>query len=879
MDANELRQRYLEFFEQQQHLRLPSDSLVPDDPSLLFTSAGMVQFKPYFLGVATPPRPRVATVQKCLRTTDIDSVGDSTHLTFFEMLGNFSFGDYFKREAIGWAWTFLTEWLNIQPERLRITVFQDDQEAYDIWTREVGVPAARVFRFGEKSNYWPANAISEGPNGVCGPCSEIFYDTQSHLPPTPDGVWDDDRWMEIWNLVFTQFDRGDGGTLTPLPRRNIDTGMGLERTAAVLAGMPSVYHTDVFAGILARIGSICGQQYGGTQSSTDAAFRVIADHARATTCCIADGVLPANEGRGYVLRRLLRRAVLKGSHTLQIDRPFLSDVADSVIESLGSVYPELNERRGHVLNTIEAEENRFLQTLHTGSQRLYEFLSTPQTVQAGLLSGADAFTLYDTYGFPLELTEEMAAERDITVDHDAFDACMQEQRTRARRASAISSQLFTGDGNNPELALAGMPPTRFLGYDQLELATEVAAVWCDNGLVSSIDAPASALVVTCDTPFYAHSGGQVSDTGTLTGMNCQADVLEAVRTGDWVMHRVTLHSGSLQVGGPVTLRVHADRRMDIMRNHTATHLLQAALRAVLGSHVHQAGSLVDADRLRFDFTHPASLTDEQVRDVEWRVNEWIWQGIPTQIDDGVPIDVARSRGAMALFGEKYGDTVRVVEVPSVSVELCGGTHLSNTAQTGLFHITSEAAVAAGIRRIEAVTGRGAYQQLRAVADTLHQAAQAMRCTPSEILDSIARAQEQRRHLEAQIQDLRARLASGSVQASTATIAGLRVRLASLEGTDAATMAELADHAIQQPDVDVVVVCGESHGKALFTVKADKQAVSAGFHAGNLVRELAKIAGGGGGGRPDFAQAGGKDASQLAAAAARVPDIIETILQR
>ncbi len=879
MDANELRQRYLEFFEQQQHLRLPSDSLVPDDPSLLFTSAGMVQFKPYFLGVATPPRPRVTTVQKCLRTTDIESVGDSTHLTFFEMLGNFSFGDYFKREAIQWAWTFLTEWLNIQPERLRITVFQDDDEAYDIWTQEVGIPAVRVFRFGEKSNYWPANAISEGPNGVCGPCSEIFYDTQPHLPPTPDGVWDDERWMEIWNLVFTQFDRGDGGVLTPLPRRNIDTGMGLERTAAVLAGMPSVYHTDVFAGILSRIGSICGQEYKGSQSPADVAFRIIADHARATTCCIADGVLPSNEGRGYVLRRLLRRAVLKGSHTLEIDRPFLSEIADSVIESLGAVYPELPERRGHVLNTIEAEEHRFLQTLHSGSQRLYEFLSIPETIQSGRLPGTDAFTLYDTYGFPLELTEEIASEKGLIVDREQFDACMQEQRTRARRASAISSQLFTGDENNPELALAGMAPSRFIGYEQLETRTEIVAIWGDGRLIASVEAPATVHLVLRETPFYAQSGGQVSDTGVVSGPNGDADVTEVIRAGDWVLHQTTVRSGALHVGETVHVAVNRDRRMDIMRNHTATHLLQAALRRILGSHVHQAGSLVDAERLRFDFTHPAALTNDQLHEVERQVNEWIWEGISTRIEDGVPISEARSRGAMALFGEKYGDTVRVVEVPDVSVELCGGTHLSDTAHIGMFHITSEAAVAAGIRRIEAVTGRGAYQHLRSVTDQLHRAANALRCPPSEILDAIERMHDHRRQLEGQIQELRARLASGSVQTSSLEVAGLRIRLATLSGTDAATMAELADNAVQQPDVDVVVVCGESSGKALFTIKATKQAVTAGFHAGNLVRELAKMAGGGGGGRPDFAQAGGKDASRMDAIAARIPELIQAMVSQ
>ncbi|MCS6829695.1 MAG: alanine--tRNA ligase [bacterium] len=879
MLAQELREKYLRFFESKGHKRLPSDSLVPNDPSLLFTSAGMVQFKPYFLGLSAPPHPRVTTVQKCLRTTDIESVGDHSHLTFFEMLGNFSFGDYFKREAILWAWEFLTEWLHISPDRLRITIYLDDDEAYEVWNREVGVPDRKIFRFGEKSNYWPANAISEGPNGPCGPCSEIFYDTRPDLPATPDGVWDDVRWLEIWNLVFMQYERHDGGRLTPLPRKNIDTGMGLERTAAILAGKASVFETDVFQPIMARIAELSGRAYRGGDAAEDVAFRLIADHIRATTMSIADGVLPSNEGRGYVIRRILRRAMLRGQNALGFDRPFLADVATAVIDTLGEVYPELRERRDYVLRTIRSEEERFRQTIQVGSQRLAEMLDSPEVQKSKVLSGEQAFMLYDTYGFPLELTQEVAADAGIEVDVAGFRRAMEEQRQRAREASGIATQLFAIAGDAATELQKTLPPTKFLGYWQHESEAKVLAIIRQGEPATFASEGEEVEILLDQTPFYAEAGGQVGDTGWIQGENFQFEVRDTQKVGDLYLHIGAVTRGRVEVDASVSARIDAQRRWHIMRNHTATHLLHAALRQVLGLHVHQAGSLVAPDRLRFDFTHTSAMTDEEIAEVERLVNERILEDKPVAVHWDVPLAEARARGAMALFGEKYGDTVRMIEVPGVSLELCGGTHLERTSQIGLFKIVSEGSVAAGVRRIEAVTGWGVYQVMRQQQELLEAAAARLKCAVSDVPLAIERLQAQRQELERQIQQLRAGAAARTMQFEPTEIAGLQVVTGRADGVDAQTLASLADQAAQKASVDVVVLAAATDGKALFVAKAKSPAVAKGVHAGNLVRELARISGGGGGGRPEFAQAGGRDASKIPHALQQLPRLLEQMVEK
>ncbi|MCS7066805.1 MAG: alanine--tRNA ligase, partial [Fimbriimonadales bacterium] len=639
-NARALRQVFLEFFQEKGHSLLPSDSLIPKDPSLLFTSAGMVQFKPYFLGTAQPPAPRVTTVQKCLRTTDIDSVGDLSHLTFFEMLGNFSFGDYFKREAILWAWEFLTERLKVDPDRMQFTVFQDDDEAFDIWNREVGIAASRIWRLGEKTNFWPANAISEGPNGPCGPCSEIFYDTGQDTGCTnPDcgPACDCGRWLEIWNLVFMQYERTEENgkpKLIPLPKKNIDTGMGLERTAAVLMGLESPYETDVFQPIVHRIEQIAGVRYK-TNAASDSTIRLIADHIRAATFSIADGVIPQNEGRGYVLRRLIRRTITRGLRTLRLEKPFLAELVPAVVEALGDQYPEIVQRQAYIESTLRFEEERFRQTLQTGLARLEEMLHTH--LATGVLPGERAFTLYDTYGFPLELTREIAAERGVQVDIEGFQQALEEQRRRAREASGISEKLFVQTGAALAELAQRAQPTRFVGYETLEAEATVVGLVKEGNLIPAAHAGEMVEIVLDTTPFYAEAGGQVGDTGVLEWDEGKAEVLDTQKAGEFYFHHARLLQGELTIGQKVHARVPAQRRLDIRRNHTATHLLHAALRTVLGPHVVQAGSLVAPDRLRFDFTHPRALTPDELERIESLVNEKILDELEVRVYTDTPI--------------------------------------------------------------------------------------------------------------------------------------------------------------------------------------------------------------------------------------------------
>ncbi len=876
LTTHELRTKYLEFFVSKAHLHHPSDSLVPNDPSLLFTSAGMVQFKPYYMGTAIPPSRRLTTAQKCLRTTDIDEVGDNSHLTFFEMMGNFAFGDYFKKEAIEWAWEFLTQVLGISVDRLRVTVFKTDEEAYGHWLR-VGMPENKIFKFGEKSNYWPANAISEGPSGPCGPCSEIFFDTRPELSATPDGVWDDARWMEIWNLVFTQFNRKDDGTMDPLPQCNIDTGMGLERTATVLAGASSVFDTDAFAPIIAQIEKQSDLKYGRTDSAVDVAVRLLADHIRSTTLCIADGVLPSNEGRGYVLRRLIRRAILKGVKTLHFKGQVMPSLAPTVIESLGSVYPELHERSTHILGTLEAEEDRFRRTIDSGSDRLNEILTSDEVKQSKKLDGAVAFSLYDTYGFPYELTEELAADHGITVDKAGYNTAMEQQKQRARSASAIASQLFgnqTDLKHLPEIARS----TEFVGYHEEQCEAEVIMLLAGKDAVNKAGEGDKVAVLLNKTPFYAESGGQVGDRGFFTVTNGPVlEVLDTKKVDGCHLHLVVVSSGELHVGDKLHAKIDSTRRAAIKRNHTSTHLLQAALRRVLGEHVHQAGSQVDDERLRFDFTHTSALSPDEVEHVEMLVNQYILAGSDVTIATDVPIAQAREMGAMALFGEKYGNNVRVVQVPGISIELCGGVHLSNTGQAGLFKVVSESSVAAGVRRIEAVTGWGVYNLITQQQQLASELSDALKCQPNKLVETAYKLNETRRELEQTVKEMKSQLAQQDVDKQISEFNGLKLMVASQTDVEAETLSSLADNAINE-GVDIVVLTANNGGKVLFAVKLSDAAIKAKLHAGNIVKVLAKMTGGGGGGRADFAQAGGKNADKLPEAIAALSDTLAAMYQ-
>lgn len=862
MLGSELRRLYLEFFEAKGAKRLPSDSLVPNDPTLLFTSAGMVQFKPYFLGELAPPAPRATTAQKCLRTTDIEDVGDTSHCTFFEMLGNFSFGDYFKREAIPWAWEFLTDILKLDPANLRFTVHESDGEAYDLW-RQCGVPENKIFRFDEHSNYWPAGAVSKGPNGPCGPCSEIFFDTLSYLPPTPDGVWDDKRWLEIWNLVFMQFERGEGGSLAPLPRRNIDTGMGLERTAAVLANLRGPFETDLFAPILRHLEELSGLKYASTDDGkTDIAFRRVADHVRATAFCLADGVLPSNVGRGYVLRRLMRRAILAGRNALGLEKPFLQDILPTVIEQRKDDYPELEARREIILRYAGIEERQFRRTLESGTARLQFLLDSEGVKQSQTVSGDDAFVLFTTYGFPVEMTTELAGEHNATVDLGRFDELLKEHAVISEGGK--EREVFA-ESLVPALREEGLKPTLFLGYSEPRSTSLIVALVKDGQRVESAGEGETVQIILDQTPFYAEAGGQVGDSGWLHGENGALEVADAQKDSGFWFHRGAVTAGELRVGDDVSAQIDASRRGGIERNHTTTHLLHKALQDVLGSHVQQRGSLVAPDRLRFDFAHDKSLTASELRQVEGLVNEKILDDLVVRTMEK-PIDEARQMGAMMLFGEKYGDVVRVVEAGDYSLEFCGGTHLRHTSQAGLFKIVAESSSQAGVRRIEAVTGKSALMRTLDHERLLSDIAQTLKTSPVNALASVEKLQTELRGKERELQALQKAATGGQVEQLTSdakTVNGVTlVRHAVNEGVDADALRTLADDVLNRLKSGVVILGGANDGKVSLAVKVSKDLVERGLHAGNIIKEAAKVAGGGGGGRPDFAQAGGKDPAKL-----------------
>ncbi len=879
--VNELREMFLKFFETKEHLRLPSFSLIPqNDASLLLINSGMAPMKPYFTGEQEPPRHRVTTCQKCIRTGDIENIGHTArHGTYFEMLGNFSFGDYFKREAIHWAWEFLTspEWVGLDPDRLYPSVFAGnettpaDDEAFRIWNQEIGIPAERIFKFGKADNFW------EHGSGPCGPCSEIYYDRGERYGCGKPGCTvgcDCDRYMEVWNVVFSQFDNDGHDNYTELKQKNIDTGMGLERLAVVCQDVDSLFDVDTVMNITHKVSEITGAHYGETQSK-DVSLRVITDHIRSATFMICDGVLPSNEGRGYVLRRLLRRAARHGK-LLGVDRPFLYEVCDTVIHENEGHYPELRERQEYITKVIRTEEENFARTLNSGLAIFNELLDAHKAKGETVFSGADAFKLYDTYGFPIDLTKEMAQDAGMTLDEEGFQALMEEQKVRARKArEALGDLGWAGVEFGKDV-----PETQFVGYTDLAVTdAKVVALVVENEQAEELMPGVEGIVVLDKTPFYAEMGGQVADRGTLT--DGEKNVIFVVtdvqkNKGGKYMHYGKLVKGVMKVGDTLTAAIDLDRRKAIMRAHTATHLLDAALRQVLGDHVHQAGSLVEPDRLRFDFTHFSAMTLEELAEVSRIVNEAVLEGYNVHTDV-LPIEEAKKKGAIALFGEKYGDTVRVVDMgEGFSVEFCGGTHLDNTAKVGLFHIDSEFSVASGVRRIEATTGLVSLETMNRTRDTLIQAAAAIKAKPNEIREKIAQHMEEMRKLKHTLESLKAKEAAGETDRlmfGAHTVGELKVLTAAIPDADPGKLRQMGD-LLKDKDPNVVAVLACVNGeKITFLCACGKNAVAQGVKAGDIVKQVSAIAGGSGGGKPDSAMGGGKDPLMVDNALAMVDNVV------
>ena len=865
--GDEIRKAFLDFFEGKGHTVLPSSPLIPQgDPTMLLTTAGMVQIKPYFLGLATPPSPRLASCQKCFRHSDIESVGDTKHLTFFEMLGNFSVGDYFKREAIGWAWEFVTQWLKLPSERLWITIFLDDEEAFKYW-QEVGVPAERIVRFGEDDNFWgPA-----GDSGPCGPCSEIIYDFGEEfgcgkLDCGPG--CDCPRFSEIWNLVFTQYNQDKEGRRTPLPKPNIDTGMGLERTAAVMQGKVSVYETDLFAPIVARVSELAGKQYG-QDETVDRAVNIVAEHARGIPFLIADGVVPNNEGRGYVLRRTLRRASLFG-RKLGLEKPFLAEVATAVIAEMGNLYLELVSNQDFIFRVVDSEEERFGQTLDTGLNWLDRIMERAEEQRKRRISGEEVFMLYDTYGFPKELTAEIAAERGFSVDLEGFEQEMECQRERARAAQTkdvlIRPRPATAGSEAPPPTVTVTDSSRFVGYDKLKLETTVASLRVDDKLVDRTVEGQEVGVTLRETPFYGEMGGQVGDTGEIRSSKGKVAVSNAIRRGELIIHQGRVTEGSLSVNDSVEAEVDVSRRLDIARNHTATHLLQAALRAVLGERVRQSGSLVAPDRLRFDFTHLGSVDKEQLAEIQRLVNEKIRENLPVASKD-MAYTEAVSMGAIALFEEKYGETVRVLKIgdPPFSMEVCGGTHVKSTGEIGFFHITTEGGIGSGMRRIEAVTGRGAERFLEQRLSTLETMAQELQTLPEgvqgKLSATLAELDKERKRALSLEREL-ARETAESLLSQVESIDGINVLSARVSTISPEAMRAMGDRLKERLGSAVIVLGAIYNDRPNFMAMVTRDLVAKGFHAGEIVKQIAKVAGGGGGGRAELGQGSGKDVTKL-----------------
>ncbi len=870
---NEIREKYLSFFESKGHLRLPSFSLIPKgDNSLLLINSGMAPMKKYFTGEVTPPRKRVTTCQKCIRTPDIDRVGiTDRHGTFFEMLGNFSFGDYFKHEATAWAWEFCTKVMELPVDRLWVTIYQDDDEAFDIWTKEVGVNPSRIVRLGKEDNFW------EHGTGPCGPCSEIYFDRGEQYgcgKPTCGVGCDCDRYVEFWNLVFTQFDSDGKGGYAPLDHPNIDTGMGLERLACIMQGVDNLFLVDTVQNIMKRVCQIAGVKYG-DDPKKDVSLRVITDHIRSTTFMIGDGVLPSNEGRGYVLRRLLRRAARHG-RLLGITDGFLPQVADAVIHENRGVYPELEEKRDMILKLIGVEEESFARTIDQGLQLLNSLIDS---TESKVFSGADAFRLSDTYGFPIDLTKEIAAEHGLTVNEEEFRRLMLEQKKRARAArKRTDTDAWAGDA----ALMEGIPQTEFLGYRQLESDARVLALFRGGERVEQAGAGDEVTVVLGRTPFYAESGGQAGDTGTIESGGALLQVTDTAKNhGGVFLHRASVSAGSIRAGETVHAAVDQERRHAVMRNHTAAHLLQAALRQVLGNHVEQAGQSVSDEHVRFDFTHFSAMTPEEIAKVEGIVNRVILDGVPVETRE-MPLEEAKKQGAMALFGEKYGETVRVVSAGDFSKELCGGTHVDNTAKIGLFKIVSEGSAAAGVRRIEGVTGLGVLSLLDSSLGAVRETASVLRLNnPADVVHKTRQLMDELREKEREIESLNSRLASVRISGmleNARSVGGIRVVTALFSSTGGEALRAMCDRVREEAPDAVAVLAGTENGKAVIAAAAGKEALARGVHAGRLAGGVAKLAGGNGGGKPDIAMAGAKNLGKLEEALASAEKLVSEMLK-
>ena len=870
--VNQLRKMFLEFFESKGHLAMKSFSLVPhNDKSLLLINSGMAPLKPYFTGQEIPPRRRVTTCQKCIRTGDIENVGKTArHGTFFEMLGNFSFGDYFKNEAIEWSWEFLTEVVGLDPDRLYPSIYEEDEEAFEIWNKKMGIPAERIFRFGKADNFW------EHGSGPCGPCSEIYYDRgEKYGCGSPDCTvgCECDRYMEIWNNVFTQFDNDGHGHYSELEQKNIDTGMGLERLASVVQDVDSIFDVDTLKALRDHICRLADTEYG-KDAQADISIRVITDHTRSVTFMISDGIMPSNEGRGYVLRRLLRRACRHG-RLLGIEGSFIPELAQTVIEGSKDGYPELEEKKDFILKVIAKEEDQFNKTIDQGLVILAEMTAKMEAEQTTTLSGADAFKLYDTYGFPIDLTKEILEEKGMQVDEEGFHASMEVQRKTARAARGetnyMGADVTVYESIDPSIT------STFVGYENLAWKSPITVLTSDTEIVEALSDGQRGTVFAEETPFYATSGGQEADTGIIRTAEGEFKVEDTVKLlGGKIGHVGVVIKGMIKTGDQAELCVDAEKRALSARNHSATHLLQKALRTVLGTHVEQAGSSVNEERLRFDFSHFSAMTAEELQKVEEIVNEQIVAGLPVKVEN-MPIEEARKTGAQALFGEKYGDVVRVVNMGDYSIEFCGGTHVKNTNEIMAFKILSESGVAAGVRRIEALTSKGLIRYYDNLEKKLNEAAKVLKATPDNLAEKIAHLTAENKALHSEVESLKSKLAQdamGDVMNQVQEIKGVKLLAAAVDGVDMNGLRDLGDQLKEKLGDGVVVLASGNDGKVSLMVTATDAAMKQGAHAGNLIKAIAGLVGGGGGGRPNMAQAGGKNPAGIQEALKKAAEVLE-----
>ena len=870
--VNELRKMFLDFFESKEHLVMKSFSLVPhNDKSLLLINSGMAPLKPYFTGQVIPPKKRVATCQKCIRTGDIENVGKTArHGTFFEMLGNFSFGDYFKRESIHWTWEFLTEVVGLDPNRLYPSVYEEDDEAWEIWNKEIGIAPERIFRFGKEDNFW------EHGSGPCGPCSEVYYDRgEKYGCGSPDCTvgCECDRYMEIWNNVFTQFDNDGHNNYTELEQKNIDTGMGLERLACIVQDVDSMFDIDTMKELRDHVCRLAGVEYGESPEK-DISLRVITDHIRSVTFMISDGILPSNSGRGYVLRRLLRRASRHG-RLLGIDRQFLEELAETVIEGSKDGYPELEEKKDFIFKVIVKEEEQFNKTIDQGLSILAQAVEEMEQKNEKVMSGEEAFRLYDTYGFPVDLTIEILEEKGFSIDEEGFRKAAKEQKEKAK--GTFGEHNYSGREANVYDEIDPEITSTFVGYDEPVCESKVTVLTTDTEIVDALSDGEEGTILVEETPFYATSGGQEADTGVILGEDFEFAVEDTMKlSGGKIGHKGHVVKGMVKLGDTVTLKIDTERRRLSANNNSATHLLQKALRTVLGSHVEQAGSSVNADRLRFDFTHFSAMTEEEIQKVEQIVNEQIRAALPVKAEN-MPIEEARKTGAAALFGEKYGDVVRVVSMGEFSKEFCGGTHVDNTSAIMAFKIISETGVAAGVRRIEALTSKGLMDYYHAVEEQFHHAAKLVKAKPEQLADKIQHLMAENKALGSEIESLKSKMAKdamGNVMDQVQQIEGVKLLATSVEGVDMNGLRDLGDQLKEKLGEGVILLVSAAGEKVNLMAMATEEAVSQGAHAGNLIKACAACVGGGGGGRPNMAQAGGKNPAGVKDALAKASEVLK-----